>query len=115
MAKPMFDSGEAGVGELGKMIEVVGEGTVSKTLLEVKTAGGGVVKQILFGMDAGQELSEHRTPAVATIQVLEGRLWVKVGEKEFTLEAGGWVLMPGDVSHAVKAEQAARFLLTMIR
>jgi quercetin dioxygenase-like cupin family protein len=83
---------------------------VSKTLVD--QAG---FKQVLFAMDAGQELSEHRAPYLALVQVLDGRLRMRVTGHDYVLEPASWLLMPPDAPHDVRAEQPTRFLLTLVK
>lgn len=73
------------------------------------------VRIILFGFAAGQELSEHTTPMVATLHFLAGQATVTLGEKEFSLGAGGWVQMPPKLPHSVRAQaEPVLMILTMV-
>jgi quercetin dioxygenase-like cupin family protein len=69
----------------------------------------------LFAFDRGQELSEHTTPFDALVQVVDGRLEVTIGGVDVRLGAGEVVRMPADVPHAVRAPEACRMVLTMLR
>jgi quercetin dioxygenase-like cupin family protein len=110
MSKPLFDPAQAAAANFDELIQIVPGGTVSKALID---AGG--VRQILFAMDQDQELTEHTSPALATVQVISGALWVRVGQREYDLREAGWVLMPPNVPHAVKAPRSCKWLLTMIK
>lgn len=110
MAQPLFDIQQVGCGDLGSLVEPIPSGTVSRTLVATPA-----FRQVLFSMDASQEISEHRTPLLAIVQVISGRLKMTVAGATHTLEAGGWLSMPPDVPHALKAESGVRFLLTMVR
>jgi quercetin dioxygenase-like cupin family protein len=110
MAKPMFELNQPAQANLTELIEVQPNATVSKQLL-----AGDNLRLILFSMDSGQELSEHRSPFTAMIHCLDGDLWVKVGDGEHTLTAGGWLLMPANAPHALRANGPTRFVLTMVR
>lgn len=83
---------------------------VSRTLM--KTAGGSVT---LFAFDAGQGLSEHKTPFEALVSVLEGEADLTVGGQRVHARAGESVLFPADVPHAVHAPVPFKMLLTMLR
>lgn len=84
-------------------------GITSRTLL--KTSGG---KVVLFAFDAGQELTEHTNPNHALIQVLTGSLHLTLGGRPETLRAGALLHMPPQLTHAVRAEEPATFLLTLL-
>lgn len=110
MAQPLFRADTARAVNLLELIPVVESGTISKTLLNEPG-----FKQVLFAMDAGQELSEHRAPFVAIVQVLDGRLRMRVTGTEHVLEPSSWLLMPPDAPHDVHAVAASRFLLTLVK
>lgn len=110
MSKPLFDADAVRAANLLELIECVESGTVSKTLLNLPK-----FKQVLFAMDANQELSEHRAPFVALVQVLDGRLRMRVAGQDHTLGAADWLLMPPDAPHDVRADEPTRFLLTLVK
>lgn len=109
MATALFDGASVGWAELGAACPVVPGATVSKPLLN------GLVKVVLFAMDAGQEISEHRAPYVATVHVLDGRLAFGVGGQERQMVAGSWLVMPPNEPHRLRAEEPTRFVLTMVK
>jgi quercetin dioxygenase-like cupin family protein len=86
------------------------QAVVSKTLVD-KEAG----TITLFAFDAGQNLSEHTAPFDAIVQVLEGQARLLIGDDEVVVSAGGLVIMPAGVPHAVFAKERFKMLLTMIR
>lgn len=110
MAKALFSTDAVSTANLLKSCEVSAGGTVSKALVDT-----GTLKQILFAMDEGQSISDHRAPFVATVQVLDGRLSFSVAGTTHTLEAHDWIVMPPDAPHALTALKATRFLLTLIK
>lgn len=110
MARPLFEVSEAHAANLLELVPCVDGGTVSKTLLNQPT-----FKQVVFAMDAQQELSEHRAPFLAIVQVLDGRIRMKVGGREHALTPGSWLVMPPDAPHDVYADEPTRFLLTLVR
>jgi quercetin dioxygenase-like cupin family protein len=83
---------------------------VSRTLAE---NDAGTVT--LFAFDAGQGLSEHRTPFDALVHVLDGEVELTIGGESVPAAAGQIVLMPANVPHAVKATKRFKMLLTMLR
>lgn len=95
---------------LSALIAPVPQGIASRVL--VRSGGGNVT---LFAFDAGQELTEHSTPLDAVVMVLEGVVELTVGGRPVRATPGSIVLMPANVPHAVKAPEAARMLLLVLR
>ncbi len=83
---------------------------VSKTILD-KPAG----TITLFAFDKGQKLSEHTAPYDAVVQVLDGAAMITIDGKDINVSAGQIIVMPGNIRHAVKANERFKMLLTMIR
>jgi quercetin dioxygenase-like cupin family protein len=69
----------------------------------------------VFAFDEGQGLSEHTAPFDALVQVLEGRVEITIAGRPQCLEGGELILMPANQTHALKAVQRFKMLLTMIR
>lgn len=72
-------------------------------------------KVVLFAMDAGQAISAHTVRFPALVQVLDGLLQVSIGEAVHPVGAGQIILLPDGQPHGVRAEQASRWILTMMR
>lgn len=85
-------------------------GVVSKQV--VKTEKGNVT---LFAFDKGQGLSEHSAPFDALVQVAEGRCEITIGGVAHQLGAHDAIIMPANIPHALKATEAFKMILTMIR
>jgi quercetin dioxygenase-like cupin family protein len=83
---------------------------VSRTL--AKSKGGTLT---LFAFDAGQELSEHTAPFDAFVTVLDGAAELVIGGATVAAAKGETVLMPANVSHAVRARERFKMLLSMVR
>ena len=96
-----------------KLTEIIeyAEGSIVSRTLSKNDAG----TLILFAFDVNEELSEHTAPFDAYVQLLDGKVWIKIGEQEITAIAGETVLMPANVPHALKAVEQFKMLLTMIR
>jgi quercetin dioxygenase-like cupin family protein len=84
------------------------ESIVSRTFFK-----GNRLKAILFGFDAGQELSEHTASQAAIIQIVQGEATVTVGEDRYELKAGSWLHMPTRLKHSVYAKTQMILLLLM--
>ena len=110
MAHPLFNPDEVHCAQLDELCPVKTKAVVSKPLLNTDA-----LKQVLFAMDAGQELSEHRAPFLATVHVLDGQLQFTAAGQSFTLKRHDWMMLPADAPHALVAEQPTRFLLTLAK
>ena len=96
--------------KLAELVEYAEDSIVSKTILD-KSVG----TITLFAFDRGQRLSEHKTPYDAVVQVLDGTAKLTIGGEDVDVSAGEIVIMPGNIPHAVAAEERFKMLLTMIR
>lgn len=68
----------------------------------------------LMRFAAGEGMAEHVSPHAAVLQVVEGRLRVRVLESLYELVPGGWLaIAPGD-THALDAPEPATLLLTLL-
>jgi len=101
---------KARVFSFNESIEYSEGGIVSKTVLKKET--GNIS---LFSFDKGEALSEHTAPFDAMIQVVDGRGEIIIGGNSFFLETGQTIIMPANITHAVKAVEKFKMLLTMIK
>jgi len=92
------------------LIEYSADSVVSKTILDKPT---GTIT--LFAFDKGQKLSEHTTPYDAVVQILDGQARLTIGGQQKHVSAGQIIIMPGNVPHAVAADEKFKMLLIMIR
>jgi quercetin dioxygenase-like cupin family protein len=107
---PLIETGSCRVLSLAAETQFAPNGIVSRTLW--RTPHG---RMVLFGFDAGQELTEHTSPHHATVQILSGACEWKLGEQIRTLRAGEMVYMPPQLPHAVKALERFSMLLTLVQ
>jgi quercetin dioxygenase-like cupin family protein len=94
-------------------------------LEELNYQEGGIVSRVLlkqpsgsitaFAFEDGQEISEHKCPYEALIQVLEGEAEVTIGGVPHQLKSAEIIRLPADVPHAVRAPKRFKMLLTMLR
>ena len=110
MAKPVFDTETTHRANLAELCPVAEGSVVSKPLIDT-----GSLKEILFAMDAGQEISQHRAPYVATVLVLAGRLRFGVAGESREMTVGDWLVMPPDEPHDLTALEPTRFLLALVK
>jgi quercetin dioxygenase-like cupin family protein len=101
---------KSSVFDLSGTIEYSSSAIVSKTVL--KKESGNIS---LFAFAKGEGLSEHTAPFDAMIQVIDGRGEVIIGGKSFFLESGQCIIMPADITHAVKATENFKMMLIMIK
>ncbi len=107
MSDALLPTNQAGVCALLLPAEKVAHGIVSQAVL---TAPG--LRVTLFRFAAGQELSEHTTPARALIQVLTGSCEFAFSDRTERLEAGDLLHIPPNLPHAVRATEELAMLIT---
>ncbi len=73
------------------------------------------LKVVLFGFDAGQELSEHTASVPATIHIIEGTADVRVGEQFAEAAPGYWAWLPAHMPHSILAKTKTVMLLYMMK
>ena len=95
---------------LGEAIAYQPGSVVSRTI--AKSKGGSLT---LFAFDAGQELSEHTAPFDAFVTVLDGAVELTIGGEKVLARTGETVRMPAGIPHAVRAVEAFKMLLIMVR
>ncbi len=95
---------------LAGLVQVQAGAVVSREILSGKS---GTVTVFAFG--AGEQLSEHAAPFDALVCGLEGEAVVTVGGAPHRIAAGEMIIMPADIPHALKAAQAFKMMLVMIR
>lgn len=110
MASPLFDAASAQFIELRAACPIVPGATVSKPLVNLPEG-----KVIIFAMDAGQEMSDHRAPFVSTVHVIEGRVRFVVDAHEKVMGPHDWLVMPASALHRLTAIEPTRFVLTLFK
>lgn len=83
---------------------------VSKNILDKKS---GTIS--LFAFDAGQGLSEHTAPFDAVVQIIEGEAEVSIAGQPHKVSSGQVIIMPANITHAIKAVKRFKMMLIMIR
>jgi len=101
---------KAKVFNLSQMVEVQEGSVVSRTLVD-RPAG----TVTLFAFDGGQGLSEHTAPYDALVYILEGEAEVTISGVDHRVSAGEALLMPAGEPHSLRAEEAFKMLLVMVR
>lgn len=96
--------------KLEELVDHHDNSIVSRTLIDCEA---GTVT--IFAFDKGQALSEHTAPYEALVQVVDGVAEIIIDNNCHEVSAGGSIIMPADVPHAVKAPERFKMILTMIR
>jgi quercetin dioxygenase-like cupin family protein len=92
-----------------RTVEIPSNGILSRTVYSDTT-----VSAVLFGFDAGQELSEHTAARPALLQILRGEARLTLGGDTVEGRAGTWVHMPANLPHSVHATTPLRMLLVLL-
>lgn len=96
--------------DLTAAVDIQAGAVVSKVIYRDET-----VNVTLFGFDAGEELTEHRTARPAVVQVLAGRLLFTANGQELDAGPGFWLRMPSGTPHSLVAAEPTVMLLTLLR
>lgn len=96
------------VENLPGLFEIQPDSIVSRTFFK-----GDRLKAILFGFDAGQELTEHTSSQAVVIQIIQGQATITVGDDKYELGVGSWLHLQPSFKHSVRANTPLMLLLTM--
>lgn len=77
-------------------------------------AHDGQLRQVVVALVSGRRLSEHTTPAAATVQVLLGAVQVEFDDGDRTTVTAGQLHQLAHGRHTVLALQDSAFLLTAV-
>lgn len=72
-------------------------------------------KMTLFSFDEGEGISTHAAPGDALAFVLEGSAEITIEGEANRVEAGSAIVMPAGAPHAVKAIEAFKMLLVVVK
>jgi quercetin dioxygenase-like cupin family protein len=106
----LFDPSAAGVINLAEATQFSESGIVSRALHDIDG-----MRVTLFAFAAGQQLTEHTTPARALVQILSGSCEFTLAGKKTPLKCGDFLHMPPGLSHSVVATEPFSMLLITIR
>lgn len=91
-------------------VEYAAQTVVSRAVLKKET--GNVT---LFAFDKGEGLSEHTAPFDAMVHILDGQAEIRIGGIPHILKAGEAIIMPANISHALRAIERFKMMLIMIK
>lgn len=109
MAESIFNPTECEVVPIAPLATIRGDGITRRILLR---AGGGEV--VLYALDAGLELPGHTHEHHALVQVLTGSVNLVLDGKRRVLGPGEILHVPPLLPHALRANGATSFLLTLL-
>jgi len=95
---------------VNETVEYAIQAVVSKTVIKKET--GNVT---LFAFDKGEGLSEHTAPFDAMVHIIDGEAEIRIGGNPHILKAGEAIIMPANITHALKAIERFKMMLIMIR
>ena len=90
-------------------------GYMDKSVVSKQVIKAPVGNITLFAFDEGEGLSEHSAPFDAFVQILEGTAEIIIGGISNTVSEGEFIIMPANISHALKAVKKFKMMLVMIR
>jgi quercetin dioxygenase-like cupin family protein len=103
--KPLF------IQDLGILLESLPPDSIlSRTIYQDES-----IKSILFGFQAGQELSEHTASVPAVLHFIRGKAQVLLGQEQHHAQGGTWIHIPAKLPHSIHASQETLMMLTLIR
>ena len=97
------------IDDVAGLIEIQRGAIVSKVLYRDDS-----LNVTVFGFDAGEELTEHRSGRRAIVQVASGRLRFTVDGDELDAGPGFWLQMAPGTAHALVATEPTVMLLTLL-
>lgn len=74
----------------------------------------GFARVTLFGIAAGEELTEHTTLRQVYVHFLEGEGEISLGIEQRPVRAGTWVKMAPSVPHSIRAATPMKMLLIVL-
>jgi quercetin dioxygenase-like cupin family protein len=101
---------KATVFRMNEEIQYSTKSIVSRTV--IKRATGNIS---VFAFDAGEGLSEHAAPFDAIVQIIDGKGEIIIDGRKNILNSGDSIIMPANITHAVKAIEKFKMILTMIK
>ena len=69
----------------------------------------------VFAFDKGEGLSEHTAPYDALVMLVDGKAEIIIGGVSHILVQHENILMPANIPHALKAVEAFKMVLVMIK
>lgn len=93
-----------------EMPEIPPDGITSRTFFKSP-----YMKAMMFGFDAGEELSQHTSAYPAILYFLQGEADLVLGEDRQIARPGTWVYMEPNLPHSVQAKTPLLMLLMLLQ
>ena len=97
------------VEDLEKEIEIPSKGILTRKIHQSDNA-----KVVLFGFDAGQELSEHTAGVPVLLQGLKGEMKISMNNETLAVKKGAWIHMEAHLPHTVLAVTPSVMILVLL-
>jgi len=97
-------------GNLAELVTYSDSAIVSRQL--IKNASGNVT---LFAFDKDENLTEHTSPYEALVNIVEGKMEIKIGGEPYIVESGMIIKLPANVPHGLVALEKTKMMLIMIK
>ena len=100
--------------DLGQVVaELHGEAAPGQSRGGITLVKEGGLSLVLTHLHAGGSMHEHAAPGAATVQVLDGRVRMQIGDESLDVEAGRLMAFNAGVRHSVEAIEDSTLLLTL--
>ena len=100
--------------DLGEAVtELHGRGGRAQDRGSVTLVKQGGMSLVLTHLHAGGTLQEHSAPGPATVQILDGRVRVRIGDETVEAPAGRLIAFDAGIRHSVEALEDSALLLTL--
>lgn len=93
-----------------EIIEYVPNSVVIKTIIKKTTGNVSVVS-----FDTGETLNSKTSPFDTFIQVIDGKAEVIIDNISTTLKTGESIIIPGNRTHVIKANERFKMISTIIK
>ncbi|AUC82718.1 cupin domain-containing protein [Lacinutrix sp. Bg11-31] len=110
MKKNGFEMEKATPHIIVEIIQYIPNAVVSKTI--IKKISGNITA---VSFDIGEELAEKTSPFDTYIQIIDGRAHLTINKKEYQLDLGEGLIIPGNQSHYFTANEQFKMISTVIK
>jgi quercetin dioxygenase-like cupin family protein len=98
------------IADLSAEVSIPKDGILSRSIYADER-----VKVVVFGFDAGQELSRHTASMPAIIHILQGEAEIALGADVLQAGPGTWIHMEANLTHRVSARTPTVMLLLLLK
>jgi quercetin dioxygenase-like cupin family protein len=101
--------------DLGQVVtEMHGTNAGDQSRAGVTLARHAGMSVVLNHLHAGAKLQEHAARGAATVQVLDGRIRLQIGDETLEVPAGRLAVFDAGVRHSVEAVDDSTLLITLV-